>query len=88
MFTINYSRRAATAAERESYVRTVTGHGYTHAHVFGSAARPLLDGPPGRRRHLANLLELVPQSAPYDPHAENDRGIKPTSAAAPAECRL
>lgn len=49
MFTINWTPRIRDEIDQAVYERTVVGHKYSHLHVFGLGAQPLLDDAPPER---------------------------------------
>ena len=59
MFTINRSPKIRDEIDQAVYERTVAGHKYSHSHVFGAGARPLLDDAPPERKPLVYCIQVI-----------------------------
>ena len=59
MFTINWSPKIRDEIDQAVYERTVAGHKYSHSHVFGAGARPLLDDAPPERKTFVYCIQVT-----------------------------
>ena len=58
MFTINWSPKIRDEIDQGVYERTVAGHKYSHSHVFGAGARPLLDDASPERKTFVCCIHV------------------------------